>query len=179
MLPSLSCWYSDRGLSPRVHAHVRRTSSTGAAVSGFSVFQASWPPSGEHGRSAKLIMTLSKESLLGVLRIAHASSMRGERISLCEALMRCDYRRVRQEFGPKDLVPLLEESHELIGQWLAYCEDKRTSGGYWVSKDTCEVGSLESPLSTVKCNSAVEAVAQFVVSELDYWLAVGDRRTRS
>jgi len=139
--------------------------------------QASGVPPPDPSRSATLIMTLHKDQLLRVLRIGHDTSMRGEGISLRDALARCDYRRIRDQFGPTDLVPLLATDPGLIRQWLAYCEDKRTSGGFWVSEDNCEVGSLESPESNAQFDSIACAVAEFVVRELDYWSAVGDRRT--
>lgn len=115
-------------------------------------------------------MTIHEEDLLRVLRIGHDTSMRGEGISLRDALARCDYRSIRHEFGARDLVPLLEARPELTRHWLGYCEDKRSTGGFWVSEDSCEVGSLESPESSVRYNSITEAVAEFVVRELDYWL---------
>jgi hypothetical protein len=56
-----------------------------------------------------------------------------------------------------------------------YCEDKRTGGGFWVSEATLEVGSLGRPNPAVRCGSLEEAVAEFVVRELDYWSEVGRR----
>jgi hypothetical protein len=122
-------------------------------------------------------MSLSKDELLRVLRIGHDSSKRGEGISLHDALVRCDYRGIRDQLDTTDLVPLLAADPELIRQWLAYCEDKRTSGGFWVSDVDCEIGSLEEPEANARFDSIARAVAEFIVHELDYWLQVGDRRT--
>ena len=119
-------------------------------------------------------MKLRPELILDILNIGHATSMRGEGISLREALARCNYRHVREHLDRKDLIPLLHANPDLIQQWLAYCEDKRTSGGCWVSEETCEVGSLESTEPSLKCDSVADAVAEFVIRELDSWSAAGD-----
>ena len=122
-------------------------------------------------------MTFSHEQLLDVLRIGHASSMRGEGFSLRDAIARSGYRNIRKYFDRNDLIPLLKENPDLISQWLRYCEDKRTSGGYWVSEQTCEVGSMESPHSNIRCETIEVAIAEYVLREIDYWIAVADRRT--
>jgi hypothetical protein len=122
----------------------------------------------------KTEMNLKQEHLLRVLHIGHDSSMRGEGISLHEALIRCDYRTLHGQIGTKDIIPLLRTNPDLIAQWFAYCEDKRTKGGYWLSKENLEVGSLELPEPIIRCGSVEEAVAEFVIRELDYWFEVGE-----
>ena len=118
-------------------------------------------------------MRIDKDQLLRILCIGHDTSMRGEGLSLRDALARSGYDRLRQGFGPADLVPLLQGNPDLITQWLLYCEDKRTSAGFWVSKDSLEVGSLELPESSVRYRSIEEAVAEFVVRELDFLVRRG------
>lgn len=120
-------------------------------------------------------MRPTDQQLLGILRIGHDVSMRGEGLSLRDALARAKYDRVRKHFGPSDLVPLLRANLDFIRQWVMYCEDKRTNGGFWVSEKSFEVGSLALPGSTIRHDSIEEAVAEFVVRELDYWSAVGKR----
>jgi len=114
-------------------------------------------------------MPIESDQLTAILRIGHDTSMRGQGLSLRDALARSEYSRLRCEFDASDLVPLLRGNPELMTQWLSYCKDKRTSGGFWVSETTCEVGSLETPECDLRCESLEEAVAQFVVRELDYW----------
>jgi hypothetical protein len=127
--------------------------------------------------SAAEAMRINEAKLLLILRIGHDTSMRGEGLSLRDALARSQYSGLRAQFGPSEFVPLLRANPDLITQWLMYCEDKRTRGGFWVDKTTFDVGSLESPESTVRFGSLVEAVAEFVVRELDCWSEVGERRT--
>jgi hypothetical protein len=122
-------------------------------------------------------MAVDEARLVGILRIGHDTSMRGEGISLRDALMRSGYDQFRKEFRPSDLVPLLRASPDYMKQWIMYCEDKRTRGGFWVREDSFEVGSLDSPDATVRYDSLEVAIAEFVVRELDYWSQVS-RRTR-
>lgn len=121
-------------------------------------------------------MRISDEQLLGVLRIGHDTSIGGEGISLRDALSRSRYGQLRKDFGPSDLVPHLRANPELIDQWMTYCDDKRTTGGYWVSDDSFTVGSLEDPDAKAEFGSLDEAMAAFIILELDFWLAVGERR---
>jgi hypothetical protein len=69
------------------------------------------------------------DELLAILRIGHDTSMRGEGISLKQALSRVGYREVRRNFLVQDLVPLIQAHTELVTQWIMYSEDKRTNGG--------------------------------------------------
>jgi hypothetical protein len=121
-------------------------------------------------------MRSDERKLLGILRIGHAVSVRGEGLSVRDALVRSDYEGLRREFGASNLVPLLRRHPNLVRQWVRYSEDKRTSGGFWISEDPLEVGSLASPEATIHFDSLEEAVAAFVVCELDYWSAVGSCR---
>jgi hypothetical protein len=94
---------------------------------------------------------MENELLLRILKIGHDASMRGEGISLRDALERADYRNLRPRFDASDLIPIIREHPELIQEWLMYSEDKRTSGGF----------ALE--------NESAAGVADYVVRELDFW----------
>jgi hypothetical protein len=109
------------------------------------------------------------ERISNVLRIGHDTSMRGEGISLNHALRRADYVNVRKEFEAQDLVPYLRAAPELVEQWWMYSEDKRTSGGWWIIKESREVGGFAFPDMTQRFDSLEEAVAEFIVRELDFW----------
>ena len=122
-------------------------------------------------------MPIDEAQLMAVLRIGHDTSMRGGGLSLRDALARTEYSRLRPQFEPVELVPFMRANPDLVMQWLMYCEDKRTSGGFWVNETTFQVESLGAPDSVLRYESLEEAVAQFVVRELDYWSKVGDSRT--
>ncbi len=111
------------------------------------------------------------EKLLAILRIGHDTSMRGEGASLRQALSRVDYPEARGRLCPKDLIPLLHAHREFIDQWIMYSEDKRTSGGWYV-RETGEIGQVDDPNSRMHFATIEEAVAEYVVRELDFWATV-------
>jgi hypothetical protein len=116
-------------------------------------------------------METTNETILAILRIGHETSMRGEGLSLRDALSRADYVDARKRFAARDLVPVIQAHKEFIQQWLMYSEDKRTSGG-WYLKETGEIGRADDHNSTQRFKSIENAVAEYVVRELDYWAAV-------
>jgi hypothetical protein len=116
-------------------------------------------------------MNPQHEKLLAILRIGHDTSMRGEGVSLRQALSRVDYLEARRQFVPQDLVPLLQAHGELIDQWIMYSQDKRTSGGWYVT-EAGEVGQVDDPNSRMRFASVEEAVAEYIVRELDFWVTV-------
>lgn len=111
--------------------------------------------------------------LLDVLRIGHETSMRGEGISLREALMRRSYNEFRKTFGPVDLIEVVKTHPEITAQWIAYSEDKRTSGGWYLLRHL-EIGQVGNPESRKQFDSIEEAVAEYVVRELDFWSSIRD-----
>jgi hypothetical protein len=114
-------------------------------------------------------MTRDKKQLLAILAIGHDTSMRGEGISLRDARVRTDYANARIGLTPADLLPLIRSNDELVTQWVMYSEDKRTSGGWYLDDETCSVGRVNAPDETICFNSVEEAVADYVLRELDYW----------
>ena len=108
------------------------------------------------------------DELLTILRIGHDTSMRGEGISLKQALSRVSYREVRRSFSAQDLIPLIQAHNELVMQWVMYSEDKRTSGG-WYLTEAGDIGQVNDSSSTIHFESIEEAVAEYVVRELDFW----------
>jgi len=115
-----------------------------------------------------MVLKLAMSDLLKVLRIGHETSIRGSGISLREAMARADYAGLRQKFGAQDLVTLIEADKVLIEQWLAYSEDKRTSGGWYILSNG-EIGQVGQPESRVVFESIEEAIAEYVVRELEFW----------
>jgi len=113
-------------------------------------------------------MTDRSTHLLGVLRIGHETLTRGAGLSLREALSRTDYRNSRDSFGPADLRHLLRANGGLSEEWIAYSEDKRTNGGWYLLRSG-EIGRVSDPGSRMRFESLDEAVAEYVVRELDFW----------
>jgi hypothetical protein len=120
-------------------------------------------------------MSEKLDRILNVLRIPTLTARpdRPDSISLFDALRRTDYAAVRKEFTASDLVPLLKAHPELVADWTLFSENKRC-GGWWIKKESCEVGYLpdagrpfDAPKRTVRFGSLEEAVAEFVVRELD------------
>jgi hypothetical protein len=117
-------------------------------------------------------MSEKLDRILEVLRIPTLTEGPGG-ISLFDALRRTDYAAVRKEFTASDLVPLLQRHPEFVDQWTLFSENKRC-GGWWVEKESCDVGWLPdvgrpfvARKNTVHFASLEEAVAEFVVRELD------------
>lgn len=118
-------------------------------------------------------MTNRETQLLRILRIGHETSMRGAGISLVEALARAHFKELRAAFGPRDLLPLIKANRALAEEWLAYSEDKRTSGGWYLLKPG-EIGQVGAPDSRMRFDSLEEAVAEYVVRELDFWAGLSE-----
>ncbi len=111
--------------------------------------------------------------LLTILRIGHETSARGAGLSLHEALARTQYLMARSGFGPIDLLPLIKLHPTLREEWISYSEDKRTSGG-WYLTEKGEIGRVGVAEERIKLDSLDEAVAEYVVRELDHWAGVNE-----
>lgn len=107
--------------------------------------------------------------LTQILRIGRDVSRRGEGISLLDAMKRARYVGYRPTFRPKDLVPIISADPSLVEDWLSYSEDKRTLGGWYILRSG-EIGQVSRPVSGIKYRTIEEAVAEYVVRELDYWM---------
>ncbi|MGH2959959.1 MAG: hypothetical protein ACRDKE_10155 [Solirubrobacterales bacterium] len=113
-------------------------------------------------------MTTVRPELLDVLRIGHETSTRGGGLSMREALRRARYSDRRPTLDAADLRPLLEADPELAEAWFAYSEDKRTNGGWYILRSG-EIGQVEDPEARRQFASPEDAVAEYVVRELDFW----------
>ena len=111
--------------------------------------------------------------LLGILGIGKETSLRGSGISLREALTRTRYKELRASFGSKDLLPLIMARRTLSEEWIAYAGDKRTNGGWYLSNEG-EIGRISAHQSRMRFDSLEEAVAEYVVRELDFWAGMGE-----
>lgn len=118
--------------------------------------------------------------LRGILRIAHETSQRGAGLCLRDALKQARYADFRDSFGAQDLLPLIRDDRALVQQWVMYSEDKRTDGGWYLIRETRQVGRIGAPREdTLDFRSIEEAVAEYVVRELDFWAALERRRQSS
>ncbi|MDX1401349.1 MAG: hypothetical protein R3245_05465 [Kiloniellales bacterium] len=111
-------------------------------------------------------MSARDQDLLKILRIAKETSFRGRGISLDAALRETNYRKLRPGFAPQDLLPLVLSNPEFVSEWIAYSEDKRTSGGWYLLKES-EIGQVGREDSREWFHSIEEAVSVYVVRELD------------
>ena len=113
-------------------------------------------------------MTPTDFRLIAILRIAGQVCAGDGAISMEEALVRAGYAAYRPSFDAADVRALLQAHPALLEQWLAYAEDKRTDQGWYVLRDG-EIGQLRRPTAQRSYATIDEAVAQFVVRELDFW----------
>jgi len=118
-------------------------------------------------------MTEREAQLFEVLKIGHETSMRGEGISLRDALARTRYKELRVDFGPRDLVFIINAHPSLSEEWILYSQDKRTRGGWYLLEEG-EIGQVGFPESRTHFDLLSEAVAEYVVRELDFWVGVRD-----
>jgi len=95
-------------------------------------------------------------------------SIRGDGLSLRDALSRADYVRLRKNLSPADLLPLLMANPTLVRQWIAYSEEKRTTGGWYLTAGP-EIGTIDSPRAKIHFDSIEVAVSEYVLRELDFW----------
>jgi len=107
--------------------------------------------------------------LMAILRIGRDASLRGTGVSVRDALRRTGYVGYRPTFKASDLLSLIAADPSLVEDWLAYSADKRTSGGWYVQRSG-EIGRVSIPGSRMAHSSIQEAVAEFIVRELDYWV---------
>ena len=114
-------------------------------------------------------MPLNRKSLEKILRIAHDTSIRGKGISLSKALRKAKYSQLRKDLSSLDLLRIIEEKPSFIQDWISYSQDKRTSGGFYLSGKI--IGSLDKS-DEIFCDNEQIATAMYVIKELDFWSKV-------
>jgi len=122
-------------------------------------------------KAAEKQLNEKQNKLTAILRIGHETSCRGKGMSLRQALHQTDYRNIRKQFSPQDLIPLIQSHRAFINDWIMYSEDKRTSGGYYIT-ETGVIGQIDKP-DTVSFSRIEDAIAEYIVKELDYWENLG------
>jgi hypothetical protein len=116
-----------------------------------------------------LAMSDRDARLISILRIGRDVSPRGDGVSIRDALTRVSYVGYRTTFKANDLLPLIAADPTLVEDWLVYSEDKRTSGGWYILRSG-EIGQVSRAASQITYSTIEEALAEFVVRELDYWM---------
>jgi hypothetical protein len=106
--------------------------------------------------------------LQAILSIADTTSMRGAGISLRDALKATGYAKYRSRFSAADLRPIVVADPALVEQWLSYSEDKRTNGGWYIKRDG-KIGRVLQPTTERQIATIHDAVAEYVILELDFW----------
>ena len=111
---------------------------------------------------------------LAVLRIGHVTSIRSsEGLSLRDALARADYGEVRKDLNVQELMDVIARQPHLIDEWNLYSADKRTTGGWYLNATRREIGQIEPKGSVEQFSTPEEAVAEYVLRELDFWFKLG------
>jgi hypothetical protein len=113
-------------------------------------------------------MTATDFRLIAILRIPAQLAIAEAAPSLQAALARTGYAAYRPHFDAADVRALLEAHPALLEQWLGYSDNKRTDQGWYVLRDG-EIGQLTRPSAQRSYAPIEEAVAQFIVRELDFW----------
>lgn len=111
----------------------------------------------------------SSQSVLAILGIARAASERGAGLSIRDALAQSNYIANRGCLNQAQLLEVLADKPEFMDDWIRFSEDKRTSGGWYIKRETREVGRLSPEVESMIFGSLAEAVAAYVVLELDFW----------
>lgn len=112
------------------------------------------------------------EVLLSVLGIGRATSIHGEGISVSNALSRVNYTKVRPQLRISEIIEELCANPKLVEDWVLYCEDKRTTGGWYLNSEKLEIGELRISSSLKTFQTLEEAVAAYILAELDFWASL-------
>jgi hypothetical protein len=107
--------------------------------------------------------------------------------SLAALIDAAEYRAVRRRLTVPMVALCISADPDLVADWLAFSEDKRTTGGWafeaqrrgplgrrqWKVWQPFPEGETR-PLR--RYDRAETACAEYVLAELDYWAAIGDQR---
>jgi hypothetical protein len=110
--------------------------------------------------------------LMPILRIAQRITG-ADAVPLADALRRAGYAAARPHLGAGEIRAALLAHPSLVEEWLAYSQDKQTTQGWYVLRDG-EIGQLLRPASQRSFTSIEEAVAEFIIRELDHQAALAD-----
>lgn len=113
-------------------------------------------------------MTASREeNVLAILSIPNALSSNSNGISLLDAIRETRYVQIRDSLDAEMLAEALRSDRSAVERWIQLSEDKRTSGGWYVLRESREIGQLSDACSTRTFKTIEDAVANFILNELD------------
>ena len=119
------------------------------------------------------IVMPSREQILRVLAIARGLSLRG--LSLRDLIEEAGYRDLRPRIRAAQLAEILRAKPNIVDDWIAYSEDKRTSFGYGFGPFPAGDWLVDGPEGyRVRFGSRYDGCVAFVLRELDFWLAIED-----
>lgn len=119
----------------------------------------------------------SREEILRVLAIAreHSTACGGRGLSLRDLIEEVDYHELRPRIRAAQLAEILRARPDIVDDWIAYSEDKRTSFGYGFGPSPAGDWLVDGPEGyRVRFGSRHDGCADFVLRELDFWLAIED-----
>jgi hypothetical protein len=120
------------------------------------------------------IAVASRAANVSVLGVGHLTSIRSEAgLSLRDALAQVGYGNVRKDLNVEELKGLIAQQPNLIEEWDLYSADKRTTGGWYLNAARREIGQIECAESVEQFATPEEAVAEYVLRELDFWFNLG------
>ena len=106
--------------------------------------------------------------LMPFLRIAQHLRSGDAAASIREALQRSGYSAARPSFGAQEVREMLTAHPPLLEAWLSYSDGKESRDGWYVLRDG-EIGRVSHPASQRQFGSIEEAVAEFILRELDHY----------
>jgi hypothetical protein len=108
--------------------------------------------------------------LAAIVGIGGDASLRNaEDLSMEKALRRTRYRELRGELSHESLAAALRGSPQAVEQWVTYSQDKRTNRGWALEPEACRIHRPDHANSNYTFASLPDAVAAYVIHELDYW----------
>ena len=123
------------------------------------------------------IVAPSRDQILRVLSIAreHSATRGGRGLSLRALIEGSGYRTLRPRIGALQLASVLRSTSEMVDEWLAYSEDKRTSFGWGFGPTRDGDWMVDGPDGVhERFESRYSGCADFVLRELDFWVAIED-----
>jgi hypothetical protein len=124
-------------------------------------------------------MRIDDQQILAISRLGHDILWRGDGLSLHAIFTVSGHVDLIDKISRSRLVRLLKTQPKVHQQWIKYGENKPTNRGHWISSKALEVGNFESPDCCVRYGSLQEAVAEFIIRELAYWLSAGEINSAS
>src|SRR5262245_45469764 len=113
---------------------------------------------------------MTDAELEAILSIGQDTSIRNaEDLSMEKVLRHTHYRELRGELSHELVSAALRARPQAIEQWVEYSQDKRTERGWALEPEARRIHRPAHPNSSYTFASLPEAVAAFVLHELDYW----------